>query len=247
MIDWHKQSIITSVFCLFILMMSCTSTAQKIEDKRFVLHIVDLETQTLKFYHQNEAGHNFGNFKTLKHDLNKQNQELIFAMNGGMYLKDGSPQGLFIENQITKQEIDTTKEAYGNFYLQPNGIFYLTKDKKGVITKSVDFKFNPNITYATQSGPMLVIDDEIHPVFVKGSKNLHIRNGVGVLPNGTLLFAMSKDLITLYDFAEFFKSNGCKNALYLDGFVSRTYLPKKKWEQLDGDFGVIIAETKNLN
>ena len=106
---------------------------------------------------------------------------------------------------------------------------------------------NPDIMYATQSGPMLVINNNIHPVFVKGSKNLHVRNGVGVLPDGKLLFAMSKDVITLYDFAEFFKSHGCKNALYLDGFVSRTYLPKEKWEQLDGNFGVIIGETIHLN
>nr|WP_321228944.1 phosphodiester glycosidase family protein [uncultured Psychroserpens sp.] len=237
----------TSILCLFLLIISCTSSAQKIEDKRFVSHIVDLQKQTLKFYYQNEDSINFGNFKTLKQELLNKDQELVFAMNGGMYLKDGSPQGLFIENGITTKQIDTTKEAYGNFYLQPNGIFYLTKDNKGFVSKTTDFKSNSNITFATQSGPMLVIDGEIHPVFVKGSKNLHIRNGVGILPNGTLLFAMSKDLITLYDFAEFFKSLGCQNALYLDGFVSRTYLPKKKWEQLDGNFGVIIGETKNLN
>jgi len=247
MIDWHKQSIHSFVFCLFIVMMSCTSSAQKIEDDRFVLHVINLETQNLKFYYQNETGNNFGNFKTLRHSLLDQNEELVFAMNGGMYLKDGSPQGLFIENGITKKEIDTTKEAYGNFYLQPNGVFYLTKAKKGIVCKTQDFKTNSNIIYATQSGPMLVIDGEIHPVFVKDSKNLHIRNGVGVLQNGDLLFAMSKDLISLYDFAAFFKSHGCKNALYLDGFVSRTYFPRKKWEQLDGSFGVIIGETKNLN
>ncbi|MEM5566503.1 phosphodiester glycosidase family protein [Psychroserpens sp. AS72] len=241
------NKIISFVFCLLIFITSCTSSAQKIEDDRFVSHIVNLKTQKLKFYHKNETGTNFGNFKTLKQELLTKNQELVFAMNGGMYLKDGSPQGLFIENGITKQQIDTTKEAYGNFYLQPNGIFYLTKDQTGIVCKTDDFKPHPNITYATQSGPMLVIDGEIHPVFVNHSKNLHIRNGVGVLPDGTLLFAMSKDVITLYDFAEFFKSLGCQNALYLDGYVSRTYLPKKKWEQLDGNFGVIIGETKNLN
>ena len=55
---------------------------------------------------------------------------------------------------------------------------------------------------------------------------------------------MSKKTINFYDFASYFKSKGCKNALYLDGFVSRTYLPSKKWTQIDGNFGVIIAETK---
>jgi len=228
-------------------MMSCQSSAQKIEDDRFVIHTVDLKHQDLQFYLKDDDNSNFGNFKTLKQHLKKNNQELLFAMNGGMYLKDGSPQGLYIENGITKTKIDTTKTAYGNFYLQPNGIFYLTKDNTGAVCKTTDFKSNSNISYATQSGPMLVIDNHIHPVFVKGSKNLHIRNGVGILPNGNLLFAMSEDLISLYDFAEFFKNNGCRNALYLDGFVSRTYLPKKKREQLDGNFGVIIAETMRLD
>lgn len=89
---------------------------------------------------------------------------------------------------------------------------------------------------------MLVIDGKVHPKFTIGSKNVHIRNGVGILPKGYLLFAMSKEKINFYDFATFFKSKGCSNALYLDGFVSRTYLPSKKWEQTDGNFAIIIAE-----
>jgi uncharacterized protein YigE (DUF2233 family) len=87
----------------------------------------------------------------------------------------------------------------------------------------------------------LVIDGEIHKAFNKGSTNLNIRNGVGILPNNKILFAMSKKEINFYDFAEFFKSKGCKNALYLDGFVSRTYCPNQNWMQTDGDFGVIIG------
>jgi uncharacterized protein YigE (DUF2233 family) len=91
---------------------------------------------------------------------------------------------------------------------------------------------------------MLVIDGAIHPAFVAGSANLNIRNGVGVLPNNELVFAMSKKEINFYDFAQYFKDLGCKNALYLDGFVSRTYLPEKNWKQEDGDFGVIIGVVK---
>lgn len=225
-------------------MASCTSIAQDIEDERFISHIVDLKLQTLKFYLKNSEGVNYGNFQKLKTAIENDNQSLVFAMNGGMYLKDGSPQGLFIENGILKTPIDTLNKSKTNFYLMPNGVFYLTNDNTGVVCQTSEYKASSSITYATQSGPMLVVNNNIHPVFKKNSKHYNIRNGVGVLPNGNLLFAMSKDTITLYDFAEFFKSNGCKNALYLDGLVSRTYLPKKKWEQLDGDFGVIIAETE---
>lgn len=55
---------------------------------------------------------------------------------------------------------------------------------------------------------------------------------------------MSKQKINFYDFATFFKNKGCENALYLDGYVSRIYLPSKNWKQLDGNFGVIIAEVE---
>jgi uncharacterized protein YigE (DUF2233 family) len=124
-------------------------------------------------------------------------------------------------------------------------VFYITEENNPVICVTTAFKNAKNIKYATQSGPMLVIDGKLHQKLTKGSKNLNIRNGVGVLPNGNLLFAMSKEKINFYDFATFFKDNGCKNALYLDGFVSKTYLPSKNYEQIDGDFGIIIGITKS--
>jgi uncharacterized protein YigE (DUF2233 family) len=88
---------------------------------------------------------------------------------------------------------------------------------------------------------MLLVDGVIHPAFQQGSSNLNIRNGVGILPNQEVVFAMSKEEINFYDFAVFFQKMGCKDALYLDGFVSRAYLPEKKWMQTDGHFGVMIA------
>ena len=71
---------------------------------------------------------------------------------------------------IEINKIDTIQNGYGNFYLQPNGILYLTKDNKGVVCSTKDF-INENINYATQSGPMLVVKGKIHSMFNKGSKN----------------------------------------------------------------------------
>ncbi len=164
-------------------------------------------------------------------------------MNAGMYKKDLSPLGLFIENGKEKNSLNRKKDAYGNFYMQPNGVFVITNDQKGIVCKTEDFQ-NQNVKYATQSGPMLLIEGGINSKFRKPSENINIRNGVGILPNGNVLFAMSKEKINLYNFADFFKSRGCKNALYLDGFVSKTYLPKKDYGQLGGNFGVIIGEIK---
>ena len=215
---------------------------KEVEDPRILTHIVAPDKEKLQFYWKDENGSNYKNFQNLKTALNKTGKELTFAMNGGMYNKDLSPQGLYIEDGVTLARIDTLQNGYGNFYMQPNGIFYLTKHNKPSICKITDFVNDGNIKYATQSGPLLLINGQIHQKFKEGSKNLHIRNGVGIFLCGRLLFAMSKEKINFYDFAVFFKQNGCRNALYLDGFVSRTYLPSKNWEQLDGNFGVIIGE-----
>ena len=139
-----------------------------------------------------------------------------------------------------------TDSGKGNFYIQPNGVFYITNgthDHKAAICRTMEFPYSDGVKFATQSGPMLVIDSSINKAFAKGSENLNIRNGVGILPDGQILFAMSKVKINFYDFAAYFQKMGCKNALYLDGFVSRMYLPEKNWIQTDGNFGVIIAVT----
>ena len=231
---------------VIVLFSLCSfSLFQKEEKHKILSHIVDLKQQNLKLYWKDDSGKNLSNFKRLKEYLiNDKNEELIFAMNGGMYLKDRSPQGLFIENGIIKKEMNNVQSAYGNFYLQPNGVFFITDTKEGGVCPTYDFSYK-GVRFATQSGPMLVIDGKIHSKFTKGSSNLNIRNGVGVLPDGKLIFAMSKQEINLYDFASYFKSLGCKNALYLDGFVSKTYLQSKNWISTQGNFGVMIGETKN--
>lgn len=212
------------------------------EEKKSTLlsYQVDLTKQSLTFHWKDSSGKIIANFNNLKKIASKQNKQLIFAMNGGMYNKDSSPKGLYIEQEVLLSPIDTITKGFGNFYLQPNGIFYITQNNKGKICRTPDFK-NSSIKYATQSGPLLLIEGSIHPRFNKGSNNLNIRNGVGILPDGKILFAMSKRKINFYDFAQYFKSKGCRNALYLDGYVSRTYLPEKNWVTTDGNFGVMIA------
>lgn len=211
-------------------------------DDRFVSYKVDTETQDINFYWKNDQNEIIRSIGNLKNWLDSNNKTLIFAMNGGMFNKDNSPQGLYIENGKQIISLDTAI-GNGNFYLMPNGVFYITKDNLPKICRTIDYIKSEQVKYATQSGPMLVIDGQIHSAFKKGSTNLNIRNGVGILPNQKMIFAMSKKEINFYDFAEYFKQLGCKNALYLDGFVSRTYLPEQNWTQTDGDFGVIIGVT----
>lgn len=212
----------------------------------FLDFVVDPGKQEVRLYWKNDEGEIFKSIQNLKNYIEDKNLSLVFAMNGGMFRKDYSPQGLFIENKNTLQELDTA-DGRGNFYLKPNGVFYITTDNIPMVCETAAFSNNGTVKYATQSGPMLIIDGKIHSAFKEGSTNLNIRNGVGILPDNRVVFAMSKNKINFYDFARHFQSLGCKNALYLDGLVSRMYLPEKKWTQTDGHFGVMIGVTDKSN
>lgn len=236
----YKLGIIVTICLASTFLLSCL----KGSDANFVVYSVNPATENVTFYYKNNRNENFGSILNLKNWLSSKNQDLVFATNGGMYKKDRSPQGLFIQNKKELAPIDL-KDGSGNFYLKPNGVFCISDDNTPYITESHAFESRKNIKFATQSGPMLVSNGEIHKSFNKASANLNIRNGVGIMPDNTVVFVMSKKEINFYDFAEYFKSKGCKNALYLDGFVSRTYCPKENWSQTDGDFGVIIAVTKD--
>jgi uncharacterized protein YigE (DUF2233 family) len=196
--------------------------------------------QKVRLYWKDDQGKILGSLGRLKTFAEQHRQHLVFAMNGGMYMEDRAPLGLFIQEGKTIRSLNKAKNT-GNFFLQPNGVFYINNSGKGTICKTADFRNRKDIQWATQSGPMLVVSGNIHPAFKKGSTNLNIRNGVGILPDGRMLFAMSKKEVCLYDFAAYFKNKGCRNALYLDGFVSRTYYPAINWKQLDGYFGVMIG------
>lgn len=239
---------VINLLSIFLIAFGISSfhTHRNSNDDRFVYYIVNPKEKELQFHYKDEKGNTFKSIQSLKQWLEKKNKTLLFAMNGGMYKKDNSPLGLYIENSKTISKLNTEK-GYGNFYLQPNGVFYITAERLPSISTTNEFKEKKNIEYATQSGPMLVIKGKINPVFKEGSANLNIRNGVGILPGNKVILAMSKHEVNFYDFAKFFKDMGCISALYLDGFVSRTYFPEKNWIQLDGNFGVMIGIIKNKN
>jgi uncharacterized protein YigE (DUF2233 family) len=211
---------------------------------------VNPEKVNISLYWRQPDGKLYGNIAKLKLGLKNQNKKLIFATNGGMFDKKQSPIGLYVENgkkisSLNTKEIKPDKNGnIPNFYLNPNGVFYVTIDNKVGICKTSLYQQDSLTKCATQSGPMLLIDGRINPVFCRNSNNFHIRNGVGILPNNELIFAISKNRVTFYDFANYFKEQGCINALFFDGYVSKAYIPKIGVEQLDGELGVIIGITE---
>jgi len=135
---------------------------------------------------------------------------LLFAMNAGMFDRNFNPVGLFVEEGIVVKQLNRSKgKGKGNFYTQPNGFFYIdSKSNPGILLTNEYNKYIP-LCYATQSGPMLVIDGKINGVFDKNAQSRYIRNGVGIKKDNTVVFILSGRKVNFYDFADFFLKEGC--------------------------------------
>lgn len=239
----RREKIIRLVCLSLFLAFSQTLAA---ESTRFHEYRVNPKETNLAIFWRDEAGKPFQTFQRLKRSLAIQNKTLVFAMNGGIFQEDLKPLGLFVGDGRLQYRINRRQHAYGNFYIQPNGVFYITKDRRAYISQTKHFHMNAAVNYATQSGPLLLINRHINTKLTKGSLSLRVRNGVCTFADGSVLFAMSKYFINFYDFAAYFQQQGCENALYLDGSASRIYLPAKNI-LMDGRFGPIIAATESVD
>lgn len=189
----------------------------------------------------NGADGAYGSFSAVDEALATTGQHLAFAMNAGMYHRDLAPVGLYIEDGVEKTRL-ITADGPGNFGLLPNGVFCV--DAGFRVIESRAFKAeNPTCRYATQSGPMLVIDGALHPRFLARSDSYNYRNGVGVSEDGqTALFVISNDLVNFHSFARYFRDVlGVKNALFLDGSISRLYAPGLERHDAGFPMGPIIG------
>ena len=74
---------------------------------------------------------------------------------------------------------------------------------------------------------MLVIDGALHPRFIQGSDSRFVRNGVGTSRDGRRVWFLISDApVSFHRFARVFRDHlGARQALYLDGKVSRLHAP----------------------
>ncbi|GGD52007.1 phosphodiester glycosidase family protein [Aurantiacibacter arachoides] len=149
-------------------------------------------------------------------------QGAMMAMNAGMYDSDGQPIGYFVENG-QRLHLLNRAEGPGNFHLLPNGVFFGTTDGSWRVLPTDAFaeQVTERPMFATQSGPMLVIDGELHPSFDPDGESRKIRNGVGVDANGRAHFLISEAPVSFGKMARLYRDVlNVDNALFLDGTVS---------------------------
>ncbi len=196
-----------------------------------------------RLFLNNPSGAPWRHFNFVEAALEKKGETLLFAMNAGMYHEDRSPVGFYREKGEDIAPINNN-DGPGNFHLKPNGVFFVTESRAAQVESTDIFlrvKRPPPI-YATQSGPMLVIDGEIHPRFLPDSDSLKRRNGVGVTDEGDVYFVLADSPVRFYDFAIFFRDElKTPNALYLDGTISRLYAPELERNDPGPAMGPIVG------
>jgi len=208
----------------------------------YIICRFDSRTDDIRLFLNDEAGAPYAVFTNVEAALSQEGKSLAFAMNAGMYRPDRSPAGLYIEGDYEGRALQI-KAGPGNFGLLPNGVFSITGQTASVTETQAYKQAGLAPDYATQSGPMLVIEGAMHPKFRQGSTSKYRRNGVGVGRDGqAVYFAISAKPVNLHSFAGLFKDHlKTPNALYLDGAVSKLYAPDIGRADIGSAMGPIVG------
>lgn len=190
---------------------------------------IDLKHESLSLHWRNpQNGQAFGSIESLRAWGADHGQRLLFAANAGIYDKQSAPLGLHVEDGKTLVPLNLAhgNPASGNFSLLPNGVFAVYPDGHAAVHTSEEFKADDKpAQWATQSGPMLVIDGKLNPQFIDDSGSLKFRSGVCAQTPGKVVFAVSEVPVNFHAFATLFRDQlGCRDALYLDGSISQLYV-----------------------
>lgn len=212
--------------------------------RRHTVCRVEVEKDKLQLFHRDERGLPFKRLKTLDAWLAGRGHRLRFAMNAGMYHGDFSAVGLYVADGIESCPLNLG-DAFGNFFLKPNGVFALT-DRGAVVVESTEYpRLKGKVILASQSGPLLVRRGVIHPAFQPGSTSRLRRNGVGVPSPDVALFVISEEPVNFHEFATLFRDRlKCPDALFFDGTVSSLHAPALKRSDFRMELGPIIGVTE---
>ncbi len=203
----------------------CDNSAFEGDD--FTVCIADPRRQRIVLFDADDDAVPYRSFTSLKTALGPRAAAVRFAMNAGMFDASGLPIGYYVQDGMKLQPLNRAKGP-GNFHMMPNGVFFGQGDRWRILTTDgFAEQISKRPDFATQSGPMLLIDGQLHPRFSEDGDSLKVRNGVGIDPQGRAVFAISNGAVSFGRFARLFRDRyRCRDALFLDGSVSSLWFPE---------------------
>ena len=220
---------------------ACTS--EQFEDTPLTHCTADPALHSIHLVNHDSSGKPFGRMDAVAAARPADAPRVAFAVNGGMYDPEGAAVGYYVEEGERLHGLNRN-EGPGNFHLLPNGVFFGNAASGWQVLSTQAFadtvKDRPD--FGTQSGPMLVIDGELHPAFDADGESLAVRNGVGVDAAGRAHFVISEAPISFGKFARYFRDVlNTRNALFLDGNVSQLWDPARGRMDSDRRIGPVIV------
>ena len=222
-------------------------TQMRVGDVTFAACEIDLRKDRLAMHWKSDTGEIYGSLHVLDAFQRRHGREVVCGTNGGIFDKSQKPLGLYIENRTLLRRPNLRRSGYGNFYLQPNGVFVLYADRAEIVTtdeyQAMADTEKCRIEFADQSGPVLLRHGELNPLFIPDSTNTTTRNAVCVRGPASVALVATQDPISFHDFARALRDRfGCESALYLDGTLS-TFYPSRH-AAFERPLGVLFAVTK---
>jgi uncharacterized protein YigE (DUF2233 family) len=212
---------------------------------RFAVVRADPARTQIQLYWRDAEGRGYGSQARLAAALRARGETLLAASNAGIF-GFTAPEGLHVERGRVLAPLNL-RQGRGNFYEQPNAVFFVTSAGRAEIVESHAARARiPEMAEATQSGPALLLDGAlVGPV--AGATLASMRTGTRVVRNGvcvdgrSVYLVKTDDPLTRAHVALFLRDRlRCGDGLYLDGSTpSSLHVPEQRRESRNNLMGLL--------
>lgn len=138
---------------LLVLLLATASllTAQtRVERGGTVFLTYEARPAEIDLFWKGPDGKPFGQFSKLQEHLRAEGRRIAFIMNAGIFEEGGVPSGLCVIGGKVLHPLNLSPGA-GNFFLKPNGVFYIDARGAHVVTSEEYASLKPLARLAIQS------------------------------------------------------------------------------------------------
>lgn len=144
------------VLCLLIVFAGGVfAQSQRVERGGTIFHTYIVSPDKVSLFWKDPSGKPFHRFSNLQKYLSQQQKRIRFMMNGGIFEEGGIPSGLLVIDGKVLCPLNTSP-GRGNFFLQPNGVFYIDDRGAHVVATTEYVKRSPHPPSGRTIGPAAI-------------------------------------------------------------------------------------------